>query len=75
MAAQEELAELAAALDAGPEQFTALAELAPAQLAVLKQGFLEARRRQRADMEQAIKNALGHIPALLRGPVLKILGR
>ena len=73
MAGKTEFEQLGAALGKSAAELAALQALDTAQLQTLLQGFRTAQTRQRADMEQAIQNALKHIPALLRGTVLKIL--
>ena len=45
---------------------------APEQQA-LAEAVRNARRRQQAQLAQAFEAALAHVPALLRGPVRKIL--
>lgn len=73
MAIKPELEQLASALARPVDTLAALNGLDDAQLKNLLQGFRAAQSRQRADMQAAIDGALKHIPALLRGTVLKIL--
>ncbi|MEN8719645.1 MAG: hypothetical protein ABF296_05210, partial [Oceanococcaceae bacterium] len=51
-----------------------LATLDAEQLDALHVAVVAARKRQRELLETAITQALDHLPRLLRGPVLKILG-
>lgn len=67
------LAALAATLNARPDQLKGLETLKPEQLETLRSGFLQAQKRQRTDMQQAIDGAMKYVPALLRGTILKIL--
>jgi hypothetical protein len=53
-----------------PSGFDSLDETALRQLAA---SVRAARAAQKADLAQALEAALGHLPALLRGPVRKIL--
>ncbi|MGH8504445.1 MAG: hypothetical protein ACRETM_00600 [Stenotrophobium sp.] len=73
MTLKPELEQLASALAKPARELSALDALDGAQLQSLLQGFRGAQTRQRADMQKAIDGALKHIPALLRGAVLKIL--
>ncbi|HWU69439.1 MAG TPA: hypothetical protein VN046_11200 [Stenotrophobium sp.] len=73
MTLKPELEQLASALDKPAGELSALDALDAAQLQNLLQGFRNAQSRQRADMQKAIDGALRHIPALLRGTVLRIL--
>jgi hypothetical protein len=52
----------------------AFAALDDQQLARAAQLLEDARARERSAMDQAIRDALQHIPALLRKPVSRILG-
>lgn len=45
------------------------------QIAHLIAALEEAEARQGSALDDAIQNALSHVPALLRKPILKILGR
>ncbi|MGH8461550.1 MAG: hypothetical protein ACRESS_08100 [Stenotrophobium sp.] len=73
MAGKTELEQLGSALGKPAAELAALETLNTAQLQALLQGFRTAQTRQRADMQKAIDGALKHIPALLRGTVLRIL--
>jgi hypothetical protein len=73
MASPEQVATLASAVNTPSRTLSELERLEPSQINVLREGFLKAQTRQRADMTQAIDAALKHVPALLRGAVLKIL--
>ncbi|MGH8456160.1 MAG: hypothetical protein ACRETW_09620 [Stenotrophobium sp.] len=73
MNASVELEKLAAILGKPSGELTSLGALAPDQLQALADGFLSAQKTQRAELEKAIQEALGHLPALVRGPVIKIL--
>jgi hypothetical protein len=53
---------------------SAFAALDDRQLAHAAQLVEDARARERSAMDQAIRDALQHIPALLRKPVVRILG-
>ena len=55
---------------AAPPGFDGLDEAALRHLAASVRG---ARQAQKADLAQALEAALGHVPALLRGPVRRIL--
>jgi hypothetical protein len=44
-----------------------------AELGALADAVRKARRHQRVQLERALTEALGHLPALLRGPVRRIL--
>lgn len=50
-----------------------LSPLAAEDLKALTEAVRRARRNQQAALQRAFEAALGHIPALLRGPVKKIL--
>lgn len=50
-----------------------VAGLAPEDLADLARALEQARRRQSADLHEAMRRSLDHIPGLLRGPVRKLL--
>lgn len=68
------LQRLARALNRPPEQLSAFAELAEPELARLADAIERAERRQAAELETAIANAIAHLPLLLRGPVQRLLG-
>ena len=73
MAASNPVNDLATALQIDAEGLAALEQLPPPQLTALRKAFQQAQQRQRADLQKAIDSALKHVPALLRGTVLKIL--
>lgn len=51
----------------------ALEGMDAADLDAFAETVLAARRHQRKQLERALEDALAHLPALLRGPVRKIL--
>ena len=57
----------------GDSVLPALDTMGEAELGALADAVRNARRHQRAQLERALTEALGHLPALLRGPVRKIL--
>jgi hypothetical protein len=65
------LVALQAALDRVPP--AGLDVLEPEELARLARLLTEAKQRQKAQVDTALTESLGHIPLLLRGPVRKIL--
>lgn len=65
---------LAAALGPHPDPALApLERLSPAARAELSRLVAEARERQRRELKAAIDESLTHVPALLRGPIRKLL--
>lgn len=74
MSAEQSLQRLAEALGRPVAEFRAFAALPPAQIERLAREVQLTHQRQQAALEAAITESLGHIPALLRGPVKKILG-
>jgi hypothetical protein len=50
-----------------------IAVLKADEIGVLVAALQHARRRQKDQLRQAMEQALGHLPLLLRGPVRKIL--
>lgn len=67
------LAQLASTLKAPIEELDGLAMLNSSQLQQLDAYLQAAQQTQRAELEAAIERGLSHIPALLRGPVKKII--
>lgn len=68
-----------AALDAlkrelGGEPPAAIKTLDDGALSHLASAMREARTRQQQQLDQALSKALDHVPALMRGPIRKILG-
>lgn len=63
--------QLAAALERAPPD--GLDTLAPDEIGSLATLLTEAKRRQKAQVDAALTDSLGHLPLLLRGPVRKIL--
>jgi hypothetical protein len=51
-----------------------LEALNPEELEALAQALRDTKRRQSAALRDASEGALNHVPALLRGPIRKILG-
>lgn len=65
------IAALQAALDRAPP--AGLEALTADELERLAKLLTEAKQRQKAQVDTALTESLGHIPLLLRGPVRKIL--
>ena len=65
------MAALQAALDRAPP--AGLEALTADELERLAKLLTEAKQRQKAQVDTALTESLGHIPLLLRGPVRKIL--
>lgn len=65
------LAALQAALDRAPP--AGLDVLSAEELERLAKLLTDAKWRQKAQVDSALSESLGHIPLLLRGPVRKIL--
>ncbi|TJY56664.1 hypothetical protein E4T66_19060 [Sinimarinibacterium sp. CAU 1509] len=57
----------------GSQPLPALDALTTAEIELLRQSIRAARVHQKQQLARAFEAALGHIPALLRGPVRKIL--
>jgi len=74
MSADSHLQRLAETLGRPAAEFQAFAALPPAQVDLLTEAVHLTHQRQKAALEAAMSDALGHLPALLRGPVKKILG-
>lgn len=74
MSAEAKLQRLAETLGRPAAEFQALAALEPAQVELLVESIQLTQQRQKAALETAMNDALDHLPALLRGPVKKILG-
>ncbi|HSW11417.1 MAG TPA: hypothetical protein VLI06_01170 [Solimonas sp.] len=74
MSADSNVQRLAETLGKPATEFKAFAALAPAQVDLLTEAVHLTQQRQRAALEAAMTDALSHLPALLRGPVKKILG-
>jgi hypothetical protein len=68
------LTSLARAVGLPAAELAACKALDAAQLRDLTALVEAARERDAREMDAAIQESLKHIPALLRGPVLKILG-
>ncbi len=51
-----------------------LGSLRDDELVILHKAFTEARQQQAQEMDEALTKALEHVPAMMRGPVRKILG-
>lgn len=54
-----------------PEAFDALSK---SELAALTAAMRAARSRQKNQLDGALSKALEHVPALMRGPIRRILG-
>jgi len=65
---------LAEVLERPAEEFTAFAELAPAELDLLADSVVETGRRQQVALHQAVEESLRYVPALLRGAVKAAVG-
>lgn len=74
MSIEQSLQRLAQTLGKPASEFQALAGLQPSQVDLLTESIVSTQKRQRAALEVAMKDSLSHVPALLRGPVKKILG-
>ncbi len=57
----------------GAKSLPALDALTSTEIDMLRQSIRTARAHQKQQLARAFEAALGHIPALLRGPVRKIL--
>lgn len=74
MSADNNVQRLAETLGRPAAEFLAYTALPQAQVDLLSEAVLLTQQRQKAALETAMSDALGHLPALLRGPVKKILG-
>lgn len=74
MSSEQSVQRLAEALGRPAAEFQAFTVLPPAQIDRLAREVQLTHQRQQAALETAIAESLGHVPALLRGPVKKILG-
>lgn len=74
MSADQHLQRLAETLGRPAAEFQAFATLQATQIDLLSEAVHLTQQRQKAALEAAMTDALGHLPLLLRGPVKKILG-
>jgi hypothetical protein len=74
MSTEQSLQRLAQTLGKPASEFQALGGLKSSQIDLLTESILSTQQRQRAALEVAMNDSLSHVPALLRGPVKKILG-
>lgn len=64
---------LAQTLQIDRSRLSALEALTPSEQASLSEAVRNVQERQREELQNAIDNALKHVPMLLRKPILKIL--
>ena len=67
--------ELAAELGVEAADLAFLDDLDEAQVALVLAGFRAATERQQEQIDAAVREALQHIPRVLRGPIHKMLFR
>lgn len=75
MSTENALGSLAAELRMSVEELQPFAALDTDHQERLLMAIQEAKRKQHDSLEVAVDGAMQHIPRLLRGPVLRILGR
>lgn|GEM_PF-4136672 len=64
---------LAKDVDASPDEMADFAALEQTQITWLIDGFAQAQKRQREQLETCIDEAISYVPAPMRRPVLRVL--